>query len=132
MIKMKNGEAINIYRSIFRKDIPDIVLQRFENASAKLESTFLESDLINYRMIIDRISDLAAAEYASRIMGTNQLLIKKFQVMTYLGECMPENFDVFINEKRRLCRTLLLLLIIPFNSVYKFIKGFLSLKIKIK
>ncbi|MCK5004134.1 MAG: hypothetical protein KAS21_03555 [Candidatus Aminicenantes bacterium] len=132
MIIMKNGEAAKIYRSIFRKDIPGIVQQRFENPSVKLESAFPESDLIKYRKIIDRISDLAAVEYASRITGTNQLLIKKFQIMIYLGECMPGNFNVFINEKRGLIRTLLMFTTIPFNSVYKFIKGFLALKIKTK
>ena len=132
MTIMKNGEAAKIYRSIFRKDIPGIVQQRFENPSVKLESTFPESDLIKYRKIINRISDLAAVEYASRITGTNQLLIKKFQVMIYLGECMPENFNIFINEKRGLIRTLFIFTTIPFNSVYKFIKGFLALKIKIK
>ena len=132
MTIMKNGEAAKIYRSIFGKDIPDIVQQRFENSSVKLESSFTETDLIKYKKIIYRISDLAAVEYALRITGTNQMLIKKFQVMIYLGECMPENFNIFINEKRELVRTLLMFTTIPFNSVYKFIKGFLALKIKIK
>ncbi len=131
MMIMKNGEAAKIYRSIFRKDIPDIVQQRFENSSPKVESAFTENDLSKYRKIIDRISDLAAAEYTSRITGTNQLLIKKFQVMIYLGECMPENYNIFINEKKGLVRTLFLFTTIPFNSVYKFTKGFLALKIKI-
>jgi len=129
---MKNGEAAKIYRSIFRKDIPIIVKQRFENSSVRLESSFPESDLIKYRKIIDRISDLAAIEYVSRITGTNQLLIKKFQIMIYLGECIPDNFNIFINEKRGLIRTLFMFTTIPFNSVYKFVKGSLALKIKIK
>lgn len=132
MTIMKNGEAAKIYRSIFGKDIPDIVQQRFENSSVKLESSFTETDLIKYRKTISKISDLAAAEYASRITGTNQLLQKKFQIMIYLGECQPDNFNVFINEKNRLIRTLFIFTTIPFNSVYKFIKGFLALKIKIK
>lgn len=129
---MKKGEAAKIYKSIFGKEIPDIVQKKFEDPSAKIESSATESGLALHKKIIDRISDLAAVEYASRILGKNPTLIKKFQVMVHLGECMPDNYDLFINEKKGLLRTLLLFSAVPFNSIYKFLKGFLILKIKIR
>ncbi len=127
---MINREAEKIYRSVFKKDIPDIVLERFIKISDRIEKGSQPEEIEKLRKITGNISDLAAAEYASRILGKNSLLIKKFQTMIYLGECLPENYDLFINEKKGLIKTLLIFTQVPFNSVYKFIKGFFLLKVK--
>jgi len=129
---MTKGEAGKIYRSIFRKEIPAIVRERFDRSSLQIIKNVPEQELARYRKIIDTVSDLAAVEYASRILGKNPMLLKKFQVMIYLGECIPDNYNIFINEKRNLMKTLLIFASVPFNSVYKFFKGFLILKLKIR
>ena len=129
---MINGEADKIYRSVFRKKIPDIVRERFNNASRNIDLNNDEQELERYRKIILSVSDLAAVEYASRIIRRNPLLIKKFQIMIFLGECLPDNYDIFINEKKSLMKTLMILATVPFNSIYKFLKGVLILKLKIR
>ncbi|MEN8223135.1 MAG: hypothetical protein ABFR36_07725 [Acidobacteriota bacterium] len=127
---MRNREAEKIYRSVFKKDIPEIVLERFNKISERIEEGVPPGEIEKYHKITGNITDLAAAEYASRILKKNPLLIKKFQTMIYLGECLPENYDLFINEKKRVIKTLLIFAAVPFNSVYKFFKGFLALKVK--
>ena len=127
---MINWEAEKIYRSVFKKDIPGTTLERFKKISERIEKGLQPEEIEKHRKITSNISDLAAAEYTSRILGKNPLLIKKFQTMIYLGECLPENYDLFINEKKGVIRTLLIFAGVPFNSVYKFIKGFLLLTVK--
>jgi len=129
---MIKGEAERIYRSIFKKKIPSIVEERFVHASRRIEESATEPELERFRKIITAVSDLAAAEYASRVRGKNPMLVKKFQVMVHLGECMPENYHIFINEKKSVIQTVLILAILPFNSVYKFLKGALLLKLKVR
>jgi len=131
MTYMIKGEAEKIYRSIFKKDIPEITIERFKKISERLEQGFQPEEIEKHQKITSTISDLAAAEYTSRILRKNPLLIRKFQTMIYLGECLPENYDLFINEKKGIIKTLLMFAVVPFNSVYKFVKGFLLLKIKI-
>ena len=59
-----------------------------------------------------------------------ELLVKKFQIMVYIGECLPDNYGRFINEKKRFFRTLMLFAAVPFHSVYKFLKGLVILKFR--
>ncbi len=129
---MKTDEAAKIYRSIFRKNIPGMVKQRFYNSSLEIESTVPECELINYRTIIKKIADLESVEYASRVLNSNPLLKKKFQLMIYLAECLPENYSIFINEKKGVLKAYFFLLLIPFNSLYKLTKGIFILKIKMR
>ena len=127
---MINREAEKIYKSIFKKDIPEIILERFKKISDRIEKESQPDEIKKHQKITGNISDLAAVEYVSRLLGKNTLLIKKFQIMIYLGECLPENYDLFINEKKGVIKTLLIFAAVPFNSVYKFFKGYLLLKVK--
>lgn len=127
---MINREAEKIYKSIFKKDIPEIILERFKKISDRIEKESQPDEIKKHQKITGNISDLAAVEYVSRLLGKNTLLIKKFQIMIYLGECLPENYDLFINEKKGVIKTLLIFAAVPFNSVYKFFKGYFLLKVK--
>ncbi len=129
---MIRTEAEKIYRAIFKKEIPNVITEWFKRSSTALESTASKGEIQKYKKIIEKNLDLASVEYASRILRCNDMLIKKFRIMVYLGECMPENYDLFINEKKSLIKTLWIIITIPFNSVYKFLKGFLILKLMIK
>ncbi len=126
---MKQGEAERIYQAIFKKKIPESVKERFYKTSPKLEISVSPNELENYKKLMERSGDIEAAEYASRIFGTNLLLRKKFQLMIYLAECIPENNHFFINEKQSLFRAFYLLASIPFHSMYKLIVGTIILKI---
>ena len=127
---MGNSAAEKIYRSIFKRNIPGIVLERFRKIESKMEQEAPAEDLDLHRKITGTISDLAAAEYASRILGKNRMLVRQFQVMVHLGECLPENYNLFVNEKKGVLRTLLIFACVPFNSVYKFFKGLIALQVK--
>lgn len=127
---MGKTAAEKIYRSIFKKDIPPLVAERFAMLSEKMEMCADTGDVELHRKITKNITDLAAAEYTSRILGKNRLLVKQFQVMVYLGECLPENYNLFINEKRSLFKTLMIFAGVPFNSIYKFFKGMIALGVK--
>jgi hypothetical protein len=132
MTGMSTDEASRIYRTLFGKDIPGMAKKRFDESSPVIEAGFTGTEVEAYKEIIRLNTDLAAVEYVSRITGKNQLLVKKFQVMLYFGECLPENYGRFINEKQGFIRTLLIFGTVPFNSVYKFLKGWLILRFRIK
>jgi len=87
-------------------------------------------DVELHRKITKNITDLAAAEYTSRILGKNRLLVKQFQVMVHLGECLPENYSLFVNEKKSRIKTLMIFAWVPFHSAYKFFKGMIALGVK--
>jgi len=127
---MGKTAAEKMYRSIFKKEIPPVVGERFAGISQKMERGLDAGEVERHRKITEKISDLAAAEYTSRILGKNRLLVKQFQVMVYLGECLPENYSFFINEKSARFKTLLIFAWVPFNSMYKFFKGLIALGVK--
>jgi hypothetical protein len=91
-------EARKIYFAIFRRAIPPIVAERFAAANERLERAAGPRELAEHRRIVAECADLEAAEVAGRYTGRLKLLTRKFRLMVYLAETLPENQPFFVNE----------------------------------
>jgi hypothetical protein len=92
-------EAAAIYHAIFGRPIPPIVERRFTAASALLDASVSPAELDAYRRAIAGGGDLEALELAARYTRRLPLLSRKFRLMAYLAETLPENQGYFVNER---------------------------------
>lgn len=117
-------EAEKIYRSIFYQRAPDIVRQRFIEASDRLNQKVSSHELERYYRVIQIIDDLEALELACRYTKKLPLLSLKFHLMIFLAETLPENQRFFINERTSFVKGLFFLVIGFLKTIYKVCKGF--------
>jgi hypothetical protein len=92
-------EARRIYRALFGRPIPPIITARFAAASEQLEAAVDPQELAAYRRFIAACPDLEAGEVAGRYTRRLKLLSRKFRLMVYLAETLPENQPFFVNER---------------------------------
>ena len=91
-------EAGRIYFAIFGRAMPPIVQERFAAANERLEQAAGPRELAECRRIVAACADLEAVEVAGRYTGRLKLLSRKFRLMVYLAETLPENQSFFVNE----------------------------------
>lgn len=126
---LQKDEAERIYYALFRKKIPESIQYHFEKLSKKLEDVYSEEEIKKYYECIAKINDLEALELAARYLKKFTMLTKKFQIMIYLSETLPENYVMYINEKNNRFFGCLLLMTSTFRTLYKFVLGIFFLTV---
>lgn len=92
-------ESERIYHTLFDRHIPPIVAERFAEGSVRIEAHVSPAELAQYRAAVASDLDLEALELAARTTRRLPLLTRKFRLMAYLAETMPENQGLFINHR---------------------------------
>ena len=121
-------EARRIYAAIFGRAIPPIVQGRFAVASARLDRTVAPQELAAYGRIVATCVDLEALEVAARYTRRLPLLSRKFRLMAYLAETLPENQPFFVNERGSFLVGLWQSAFGVLATVFKLLKGFSLLR----
>jgi hypothetical protein len=121
-------EARKIYAAIFRRPVPPVVLQRFVAASEQLHRTVDPQELDRYYRAAAACADLEALEIAARYTRQLRLLGRKFRLMVYLAETLPENQPFFVNERSSLPAGLWRSFIGVLWTAWKVLKGVWLLK----
>ena len=93
------AEARKIYAAIFGREIPPPVLDRFVVASKRLNQSVPQAEMDSYYRALLACADLEALELAARYTRRFPLLSRKFRLMAYLAETLPENQAFFVNER---------------------------------
>lgn len=123
----RDQEAVDIYRVLFKREIPGTIKARFLEASRQVDATRSAAEVAAYYAALARINDLEALEVASRYTGKLPLLPLKFRLMVFLAETIPENHDLFVNERPAMLQAFLSLGLGLLRTIYKFAKGYLLL-----
>ena len=91
------SEADILYRTLFGRPAPELIVQRFAAFSEQLDQRSSAAELSAYRRALAHGGNLEALEYAARLTGRLPLLTRKLQAMTALAETLPENQSAYIN-----------------------------------
>jgi len=126
---LQKDESERIYYSLFRKKIPASIQYHFNRLSEKLENDYSEREIKKYSSFLVKNYDLEALEVAARYLKKFPLLTEKFKIMVYLAETLPENYDIYINDRNNRFFAYLLLIVSAFRSFYKLTKGVFLLTI---
>ena len=116
-------EARKIYAAIFGREIPSLVLDRFVVASKRLNQSVPQAEMDSYYRAMIACADLEALELAARYTRRFPLLSRKFRLMAYLAETLPENQAFFINERSSFLSGMARSATGGFRTVYKMLKG---------
>jgi hypothetical protein len=116
-------EARKIYAAIFGREIPPLVLDRYVIASKRLNQSVPQPEMDSYYRAMMACGDLEALELAARYTRKYPLLSRKFRLMAYLAETMPENQTFFINERSSFAGGMARSAAGGFRTVYKMLKG---------
>lgn len=92
-------EARAIYRSLFGRAIPPILVQRFLPVVERLNAIASSAELAEYYGALETGADLEALELAGRLTGRLPLLTRKVQAMVVLAETLPENQRFYVNQR---------------------------------
>ena len=95
------NEAEKIYRTLFKKEMPAVLRERYDAASEKLLRSFSQEQKDELDRLAKSNVDLEALEMAARYTGRYPLLSLKFRMMVHLAETLPENRSQYINVKNR-------------------------------
>ena len=117
-------EADKIYRTLFYQGAPDVIRERFIEASNQLHQKISAQELALYYGVIKTVNDVEALEVACRWRKKMSLLTLKFRLMVYLGETLPENQHFFINERTSFIRALCYTAVSLVRTMYKLCRGF--------
>ena len=122
------AEAARIYRAIFGDEVPGVVAERFVGASAALDPSVAPEALVAYRLALDRVGDLEALEVACRYARRLPLLSRKFRLMVYLAETIPDNRERFINDRDAVLAGYTVVALGALRTAFKLVKGFTLLR----
>lgn len=123
-----SAEAERVYRTLFDRPIPPIVANRFAAGSARLEARVSHDELARYRAAVASDLDLEALELAARYTGRLPLLTRKFRLMAYLAETVPENQGLFINHRDNLPRAFVRVAVMTLRTAWLMAKGLTLLR----
>jgi len=117
------AESEKLYKAIFGGDIPQGLRKRFCVASDLLNAAVLPTELDRYYRAMLACADLEALELAARYTHRLPLLSRKFRLMVYLAETLPENQPFFINERPGFLAGMARSAAGTFRTVFKMMKG---------
>lgn len=117
------AEAQRIYHTLFNRPIPPIVAERFAEGSQRLEAHVSADEVARYRAAVASGVDLEALELAGRYTRRLPLLTRKFRLMAYLAETIPQNQGLFINRRDNLPLALLTIVGVTLRTVWLMVKG---------
>ena len=92
-------EARAIYRALFGRAIPPILMQRFLPVVEQLNADASPAELSAYYRAVETQADLEALELTGRLTGRLPLLTRKLQAMVALAETLPENQPLYVNQR---------------------------------
>lgn len=118
------AESERIYHTLFGRRIPPVVAQRFAEGSARLEAHVAPVELAQYRAAVASDLDLEALELAARYTRRLPLLTRKFRLMAYLAETVPENQGLFISHRDNLPGAFLSVGFMTVRTAWLMVKGF--------
>ena len=98
-LNLYETEARSIYRALFDRDIPPILMQRYLPVIERLNAATSLAELASYYRAVDTQVDLEALELAGRLTGRLPLLTRKVQAMVALAETLPENQSLYVNQR---------------------------------
>jgi hypothetical protein len=116
-------EARKIYAAVFGREIPPLVRDRFVTASKQLNLSVPQAEMDSYYRALLACADLEALELAARYTRRLPLLSRKFRLMAYLAETLPENQAFFINERSSFLSGMARSATGGFRTVFKMLKG---------
>ena len=125
---MHAHEADRIYRCLFGAAAPDIIKQRFIPPSQALNASTVTRDVERYYQAIEHAPDLEALELACRWTRRFPLISRKFRLMVYLAETLPENQRHFVNTRDSFARGMLVAVGAVLRSGLKFVRGWFLLR----
>jgi hypothetical protein len=117
------NDAEKIYSALFGKKIPDNIHRHFNNISKEIESNFPHDEVVKYYELVGKINDLEALEVAARHLRKIPVLTEKFKIMVYLGEAIPDNYHIFINESTARFRGYAEMIFSIMRTIIKMMKG---------
>jgi hypothetical protein len=120
-------EADKIYRAIFHRPAQGVLLARYALAARRLEQQASPEEVSAQQRIVESTRDQEAVEYASRFARSLPLLNRKFRLVVYLAETLPENQAFFVKDKPGLLSALVELAWAGVKSAFKLAKGYLML-----
>ena len=121
-------EADRIYRALFGDHAPDVIKQRFIAPSRVLNAGTLTQDVERYYQAVEHPGDLEALELACRWTRRLPLISRKFRLMVYLAETLPENQRHFVNRNDSFLRGLLVVMVTPVRSAARFVRGWFLMR----
>ncbi len=101
------AEGRKIYAALFGGRPSPVLLARFVTAVKMLNSTAAQAEVDRATRALLACSDPEALELAARLTGQLPLLTRKFRLMAYLAETLPENQPYFVNRRSSFWRGLL-------------------------
>ena len=116
-------ESQRIYQTLFNRPVPPVLAERFANGSERLEATVSPGELARYRQAIASGWDLEALELAGRYTGRLPLLTRKFRLMAYLAETLPENQGLFVSSHDNLPGAFVRVGVMTLRTVGLMVKG---------
>jgi hypothetical protein len=120
---MLPGEPQRIYTAIFNRPIPPIVEAHFLAACERLQRDVPPAELDACHRAVSAAADLEALEVAARYARKLPLLTRKFRLMAFLAETLPENQPFFIQQKNGLAGALWLGATGSLRTAFKLAKG---------
>ena len=116
-------EAERLYHAVFGKPIPEVLEERFREASRRVFDAFPEDQKRLYASALRSVSDLEALEVAGRLTGRFRLLTAKLTVMMFLAETLPDHQAYFVNQASSRVRGIAAVAKGSMKTAYKLIKG---------
>ena len=118
-------EATYFYKKIFNKSILPIIIEGYVRANHLLLN---EKERTSLKKLTSKKTDIEAIEMAWRARHKTNLLTEKIHILFYLSEAVPQNYTLFINEKKRKLFAFINISIQSIRSIYKLLKGRFLLK----
>lgn len=100
------AEGRKVYAAVFGGEPPPVLLARFATAAKILNSTSSQAEVDRSTRALLASFDPEALELAARLTRQLPLLTRKFRLMVYLAETLPENQAYFINGRSSFLRGL--------------------------
>ncbi len=122
------AESQQLYHALFNRPIPPIVAERFAEGSRRLEANFPPGEVAAYRAALASGLDLEALELAGRYTRRLPLLSRKFRLMVYLAETLPQNQKLFISKRDNLPGALVRVVAVTLRTVWLMVKGLAQLR----
>ncbi len=116
-------EGRKIYAAVFGCEIPPTVLERFVGAAKRLNATVPQPEVDRCTRALLACPDLEALELVARYSRRLPLLSRKFQLMAYLAETLPENQPRFINQRSSFLGGLLSVAGAGLRTAWKMVAG---------
>jgi hypothetical protein len=114
-------EADHIHSALFGRAAPPDLQRQY--ASAMRDAPVGGAPPLALDRLMEAGVDLEALELALRRCQPRNALTQRFQVLCYLAEVQPANYDRFVTERRRFFAGSLTLGLHVVRSAYKLVKG---------